>query len=955
VATANDMVVTTEAEPISSPGPRVVFVNDAFLNRTGYELEEIIGETPRLLQGPLTDRAELDRIRTALQNWEPVRAEVVNYTKSGEPFWLEMSIVPIANEDGWYTHWVAIERDVTERKLVEEELRLAGQKLAESAAQYQNLFENGPQPMCVYDLETFRIIAINQAAIRHYGYSKEEFLNLTLMDVTAPDARRRLRDMVAAAREPGRRVYKLQNIKRGGEIIDVDVYTDLIDFGGRPARMVLVNDVTERIRAEKELARVTRAKELISRCNEATAQLENEELLLQEICRLSHEIGGYNLAWIGFALDEPGKPIVPVVSAGTCVDYLKTLHVSWDENSVLGGGPAGRAIRSQQPMVAQDSAKDPSIDPWRQNAEEFGLRSIVALPLSDRAVSPDRAFGLLVLYSDATSKITSDEVDLLAELAKDLAYGIQNLRSRNEQKRLEDALLEVAASVSAASGAEFFHNLVGSMTRVTGASAGFAAEFAPTNPLRIRTLAGVEDGAHLPVAEFDLEGTLPSLLSAEQTVTISSIGKETSHADPAISFTPEGFVGCRLMGSDQVLLGFLYLYYREPVAQADFAVSALRIFAARAAAEIERKDSLRKIQEQASLLDRANDAIIVQTLDGVVTYWNTGSESLYGWTRAEAVGANFEDLMAGDSGVDESMQSVRTTGEWAGEFQRTSKFGKPLIVGSRWTLVRDSEGFPSAVLCIEADISDRRRLEERLVRSQRLDSIGTLAGGIAHDLNNVLTPIILSTDMLLMSATSPRQEKSLEAISKNAKRAADMIHQILNVARGMVVNEGFIPCIEFLETLRHNVEPMLGPDDVMEIECPSDIRDIVGDSNLLHQVFSNLCINARDANRDGSGQFKGVIVRAANFTVERSQGEQTHGLQTGPYVRIDVVDQGIGMSNTTRAQIFDPFFTTKPVGSGTGLGLSISLAIIKSHGGTIEVDSQLGQGSRFRVYLPARR
>jgi len=225
-------------------------------------------------------------------------------------------------------------------------------------------------------------------------------------------------------------------------------------------------------------------------------------------------------------------------------------------------------------------------------------------------------------------------------------------------------------------------------------------------------------------------------------------------------------------------------------------------------------------------------------------------------------------------------------------------------------------------------------------------------------LNNVLTPIILSTDLLMLGDHPPREQKALAAISKNAKRASEMIHQILHVARGMVVKEADLPCPTFFEGLRADVEHLLPEDMELLLECPSGTWKIVGDESLLRQVFVNLCVNARDAttqNKPAAGEpTRQILVRAKNLVLENRTLAPEHGIQPGPYVRIDVIDEGMGMSRETQTQIFDPFYTTKPVGSGTGLGLSISLAIIKSHGGTIEVDSQPGRGSRFRVYLPAR-
>ena len=163
VSRLNDMVLITDVEAQGEPGIRIVFVNDAFERRTGYSREEVLGQSPRILQGPNTQRSELDRIGVALKNWQPVRAELINYTKSGKEFWIELDIVPVADNVGWFTHWVAVARDITQRKLAE-------QAMSDSEQRYAALFEQAPVPMWVFSAENFQFLAVNNAAINDYGY-----------------------------------------------------------------------------------------------------------------------------------------------------------------------------------------------------------------------------------------------------------------------------------------------------------------------------------------------------------------------------------------------------------------------------------------------------------------------------------------------------------------------------------------------------------------------------------------------------------------------------------------------------------------------------------------------------------------------------------------------------------------------------------------------------------------
>lgn len=247
IARLNDIVVISEAQTLDEPGPRIVFVNEAFVRRTGFTREEVIGKTPRILQGPKTDRSELNRIHAALERSEPVRAELVNYTKAGEEFWLELDVVPVADQAGRYTHWIAIERDISERKQAEITIR-------ESEIRYRSMFENNPQPMWVFDAETLAFLSVNDATVAHYGYSRNELLQMTLQDIKPVEDRARFDAQYAVDktnRETSAQVWT--HLRKGGSPIQVEVSAHAMDYFGRPARLVLAHDITQRLQSQAEV------------------------------------------------------------------------------------------------------------------------------------------------------------------------------------------------------------------------------------------------------------------------------------------------------------------------------------------------------------------------------------------------------------------------------------------------------------------------------------------------------------------------------------------------------------------------------------------------------------------------------------------------------------------------------------------------------------------------------
>ncbi len=372
----------------------------------------------------------------------------------------------------------------------------------------------------------------------------------------------------------------------------------------------------------------------------------------------------------------------------------------------------------------------------------------------------------------------------------------------------------------------------------------------------------------------------------------------------------------------------------------------------RQAALRERKAAAQKIQEQAALLDIATDAIVVRDLDNAIQFWNKGAESIYGWTATEAIGQNVTQLLYADIPLETTLaaQMVREQGAWQGELHKLTKAGKAVIVESRWTLVRDEAGNPSSILSVDTDITEKKSLEQQFLRAQRLESLGSLASGIAHDLNNVLTPILGVAQLLPMTLPNldARNRRLLDMLADSSKRGSGLVKQILTFARGMDGQRTVLQARHILTEII-SVARQTFPKSI-EINLNLDSQDlwmVNVDATQIHQVLMNLFVNARDAMPNGGE----ITATAENVVIDATDPKPQLQLPMGSYISIAVTDTGSGMSQELRDRIFDPFFTTKE--TGTGLGLSTVLGIIKAHGGAIDVESEVGHGTSFKVYLPA--
>jgi PAS domain S-box-containing protein len=322
----------------------------------------------------------------------------------------------------------------------------------------------------------------------------------------------------------------------------------------------------------------------------------------------------------------------------------------------------------------------------------------------------------------------------------------------------------------------------------------------------------------------------------------------------------------------------------------------------------ERKRNAEQIAEQAALLDKTRDAILVRDLHGKILFWNKGAEVTYGWQQQEVLGRNVKEFIYADPGIFENINGLTLSkGSWSGEVQHLTKDRNQIIIEARWTLICDDEGRPKSVLSINTDITEKKRIEAQYMRAQRMESIGTLAGGVAHDLNNILSPILMSIDLLKGLSTNPQAKDILDTIEVSAQRGADIVRQVLSFARGMEGQRIEVQPRHLINDLKSIIKDTFPKDIRLQFNLPTDTWTVLGDPTQIHQVLLNLCVNARDAMPNGGS----LTIGLENCALDEHYAAMNMQVEPGRYVIASVSDSGTGIPKNIVDKIFDPFFTKR--------------------------------------------
>lgn len=474
-------------------------------------------------------------------------------------------------------------------------------------------------------------------------------------------------------------------------------------------------DVTASKQSELDLAWLNRALHMLSKANHALTQIHHEKRLMTEICRIAVEVGGYRMAWVGYTEHDAYKTVSPQAYFGDRGEaYIQSINLSWSEELPVGRGPAGRAIRSGQPIIVEDILQDATF-PVKTIATQFGYRGIAVLPLKLR----QKTIGMLALYSAEARSFSRAEIELLQELVDNLSTGLSNLQSELERQRLSNAMIRVAIGVTSGSSADFFKDLVISMTETLQADAGYIAQLHGTKPLIATMLAVRVDNRFRDNFQFTIPNSVAEAFfdHADLVVVKQQAAQHYAYLSMMKFYPFEAFAGLRLRDSKGQDIGLLFVFFKQALHDQfdDFIQSVLKIFAARTASELERLNDDMIIKEQASLLDKTNDAIVIYDMQQRITFWNKGAEALYGWSAPEALAQPIHQLLKHEQAAfTYALQQVLAHGEWKGEFIEQHKHGGQLVIESRWTLLRDGNGQPKSIFSIKSDVTLRKQAEDEI-------------------------------------------------------------------------------------------------------------------------------------------------------------------------------------------------------------------------------------------------
>ncbi len=852
VESSGEIIFMTDVEGI------ITYINPEFTRMYGYAAEEVVGkETPRILKGGLANQAQYELFWTALVQKQVFKGEMTNRTKDGRLITVEGSASPILGEKESIVGYLAIQRDITQRKSVEDALR-------ESEASYRGLFNSVADAIYIQDRDG-RFLDVNQGAVRLYGYPREYLIGKTREDLAAPGMNdlQKILKTIRKTFDGEPQQFEWWGRRKDGEIFPSEVRLTRSEYFGQEVVVALGQDIAQRKRAEEAVLRSEmRFRRVWESSRDGMRILDSEGRIVmvnEAFCKL---MGEAEVALIG----KPYSTMYESASAGHDDRDLKIYQRRFADRSFARHQEVELHLRG-------------------------GRRILVELSNSLLEI-PNEPPLLLSMFRDMTERRAAEE----------------KLRESEEKFRL----------LSEESPNMIYINKGGRVVYV--------------NKKCVDLMGYSKEEFYDPSFSF------LNLIAEEYVTTVKDnfARHQSGNEISSYEYVLRAKDGKRVVGLHTTRL----INYEGNNAILGIVTDVT-----------EHRHAEEEVRKLYRAVEQSPSSIVITDSAGTIEYVNPKFTEVTGYTLEEARGQNPRILKSGHTSPEEYTKlwgTILSGKDWRGEFHNKKKNGEFFWELASISPVKDASGTITHFLAVKEDVTARKILEQQLWQAQKMESLGTLASGVAHDFNNILGIILGYASLLSQkSFVAEKAKPYVDSIITAAERGAGLVRQILTFARKSEFKLAKVDVNSIIGELTTMLGETFPKTITLSLQLEKDLPPLSIDRTQLHQALLNLCVNARDAMSD-----RGSISIATRLVAGGTLAMRFPTSLGNDYVEISVSDTGSGIDDSTKGRIFEPFFTTKEIGRGTGLGLSVVFGVVQEHQGFVDVDSEVGRGSTFHVYLP---
>jgi len=766
---------------------------------------------------------------------------------------------------------------------------LAEADLRQSEKQYRLLFQGNPHPMWVFDLEKLTLLEVNEAAVQHYGFSREEFLTKTLADLRVPERAQPNNNSIWNAKSQG---IIWQHRHKNGQTMEMEVIWTPLAFRSRLCALAMATDVTERRRIAHDNAVFGKLSHQLSAVTLAPAAAKC-------ICEAADEL----FHWDDFALDLYDVAKDEVVS-------LLTITTIEGKRVEIPPSPQPKTANALVQRVIGRGAELISAD---ETGDQEGATMIAPIRRGESVI------GVLFIQRRSAGSYTENDLQTLQTLANQCSGALERIRAEEELRHSQRRFRELFEN---SPDAIFVEDLLGNVLDVNRAACALHG--------RERDWL-IGKNAIEELVPTERREQVRADFHRLATGQVSWIESESRRADGRVVPVEIRVVRVDFDGAPALLFH-------------------VRDITERLAVETARRSSETLFR---SVWENSVDGMRLTDEHGVMVAVNEAFSQLVGLPTKQLEGKPLTLIYDASSDWEKLLQLHRANFK-AGKLQ-PSRAKDYLLHDGRAVAFEITDSYvelggkPRLLLSLFRNVTEQKRLEEQFRQSQKMEAIGQLAGGIAHDFNNILTVVLGHATLLTMQPLEPKALVSAQQIKQASERAAGLTRQLLAFGRKQVACPRSLDLNQLVNGMSQMLGRLLGEDIALQIHFSGEPAVVEADPGMMEQILLNFSVNSRDAMPKG-GQ---LTIRVSHRLIDAAYAARVVEARPGKFICLSHTDSGEGIPPEILTRIFEPFFTTKELGKGTGLGLATVFGIVKQHRGWIEVDSTLGKGTTFHVFLPA--